>query len=344
MSEEGVPESDYAAVIKSKLEMIYGDEDPLVFSPFDSPEFGDAFLRGFEVYRSENGGPHWHYISYGFTDIANGSEEGSFELTFRLKQEDEHVPQWPFHLMNNIARYVSSADTGFSHGHYIDCNGPICLPSEGQTGTKLVALGFVIDEELGVLETKHGKLNMLQAIGLTGDELSSLIQWSGKSFLHQVMIWIPMGITDLDRKSLMEDAEFRKSWEEGVNRDGSSIGFMHCGFAWDELSEGRYRLTCGAKDVDVVGKMLKARVGKGRRLILHGGVCSIVLDLGDEFRAAKLSEHRFDVTLPPVGISEICELMQPHVGYFRMEKIPLDLNIIRSEIRDQNDTVIQVVE
>ena len=341
MSEE--EEAEYAAVIKSKLEMIYGDQEPLFVSALD---FGDAFLRGFEVYRSENGGPHWHYISYGFTDIAGGSEDG-FELTFRLKQEDESVPQWPFHLMNNIAKYVSSADTGFSPGHYIDCNGPICLPTEGQPGTKLVALGFVVDEELGVLETKHGKLNMLQAIGLTSDELSSLIQWSGKSFLHQVMMAIPMGVTDLYRKSLMGNAEFRKSWEEGVNRDGSAIGFMHlsgCGFAWDELSEGRYRLTCGAKDVDVLGKMLKARVGKGRRLVLHGDAYSVVLDLADEFRATKLTEHRFDVTLPPVGISEICELMQPHVGYFHMEKIPLDLNIIRSEIRDQGDTLIQVVE
>ena len=49
-------------------------------------------LDGVEIWKSERGVPHWHYITYGFTELyekesGDPDESGyGFELTFRLKR------------------------------------------------------------------------------------------------------------------------------------------------------------------------------------------------------------------------------------------------------------------
>lgn len=68
---------------------------------------------------SENVPPHWHYISFGLSDLhgdgrvhdPSGPENPSgfgFELTFRLKREPEDTspPTWPATLMQSLAKYV----------------------------------------------------------------------------------------------------------------------------------------------------------------------------------------------------------------------------------------------
>lgn len=337
---EEVEAQDWAPDIRAKLKTVYGDQEPQFFGTFFSP-FGGGPLEGFDVYKSEKDGPHWHYITYGFSVTS----DYSFELTFRLKRVSDKVPLWPTNLLMNIARYVFASGNAFDEGHYIDANGPIRLAPEGEPATKLTALGFLLDPDLGVIDGEFGQLKMLQAIALTGDELTALIQWSGKSFLKEVVQRVPSGVTDLDRPSLMEDSEFVKEWREGVERDGSSIGFLYLGgfkFGLSE-TEGRYLFQCGAKDVPVVRSMIKARVGKERQLALQGDDIAVVLSPGDVF-SVRQEEKRFDVVLPRDGVCEISEIVEPHVGEYRLEKIPLDIKVVKSEIRDQNDNVIMVVE
>ena len=59
-------------------------------------------LDGVEIWKSERGVPHWHYITYGFTELyekesGDPDESGyGFELTFRLKRGMEEAPPvWP---------------------------------------------------------------------------------------------------------------------------------------------------------------------------------------------------------------------------------------------------------
>lgn len=68
---------------------------------------------------SENIPPHWHYISFGLSDLHGDGRvhdlsgpEGlagfGFELTFRLKREPGETtpPTWPATLMQSLAKYV----------------------------------------------------------------------------------------------------------------------------------------------------------------------------------------------------------------------------------------------
>ena len=63
--------------------------------------------------------PHWHYISFGLSDLhgdgrvheVSDSDSPSgfgFELTFRLKREPEETapPTWPAAVMQALAKYV----------------------------------------------------------------------------------------------------------------------------------------------------------------------------------------------------------------------------------------------
>ena len=127
---------------------------------------------------------HLHFVSYGLSNLyydeeaAGGEFSGwGFELTFRLAVEHaempgkaDDVPTWPMDLMQNLARYVLGSKKWFEQGHYIDAKGPV---KAGSTTDKTAIL-FWNDPELQAIDTPHGRLEFLQIVGITADELGKL--------------------------------------------------------------------------------------------------------------------------------------------------------------------------
>lgn len=81
---------------------------------------GNDPLDGVEIWKSEKGMPHWHYVTYGFTELYDKESDDpqvsgyGFELTFRLKRgNEEEPPVWPVNLLQNLARYVFSSGNVF---------------------------------------------------------------------------------------------------------------------------------------------------------------------------------------------------------------------------------------
>ena len=67
---------------------------------------GNDPLDGVEIWKSEKGMPHWHYVTYGFTELYDKESDDpqvsgyGFELTFRLKRgNEEEPPVWPVNLL-----------------------------------------------------------------------------------------------------------------------------------------------------------------------------------------------------------------------------------------------------
>ena len=64
-------------------------------------------MDGVEIWKSEHGIPHWHYVTYGFTELYEKKSEDpevsgyGFELTFRLKRGKEIK----FTCANNIQHF-----------------------------------------------------------------------------------------------------------------------------------------------------------------------------------------------------------------------------------------------
>ena len=113
-AETGFSQEGFDAVSRA-LERLYSGQEGIFYRTVIPYALGGKDpLDGIEVWKSEHGVPHWHYVTYGFTelyekesDISQESGYG-FELTFRLKRgAEEQPPAWPVNLLQNLALYVT---------------------------------------------------------------------------------------------------------------------------------------------------------------------------------------------------------------------------------------------
>ncbi len=242
-SDKKNPEPRYAATVFGDMTTPGGDAidyacarlyrdqpNPLHVSPTVKYHHGGPDpLAGVSIYNARSPRAHWHYISYGFSDLYGAqdaeSESGyGFELTFRLADESAmtggNPPLWPVTMMQNLARYVFETGNIFGQGHHFDANGPIT----NDTGTRLRAVGFTLDPDLGEIETPYGRLAFLQILGLTTADLSDAMAWQGKKFFKLLMSTFPKGVTIMDRDSLRADPDLSLKIVDGQDRDGSNLG------------------------------------------------------------------------------------------------------------------------
>ena len=307
---------------------------------------GSDPLEGVEVWKSEKGMPHWHYVTYGFTELYekesdDPSESGyGFELTFRLKRNDEEQPPtWPISLLQNLARYVFSSGNDFGPGHHMNANGPIALG----TDTELTALGFKADQELGELDTPNGHFTFLQVVGLTSDEMDAMMCWDGDKFLTALEKQIPLCITDLSRTSMMNNPAFHMIWHGGVERDGSSTSFIYMDELGFQLENGHASLRLGAGHGETLSHMLRARVGKGRSLFLQGNNQAILFLPGAQ-SGVNDKKDLPALTLQTDTLDELCALLQSHAGTYQLASFPLSLELVPTKITDKDGNVIKVIE
>lgn len=308
---------------------------------------GNDPLDGVEVWQSERGIPHWHYVTYGFSELyekqSDYLEESGFgfELTFRLKREagETEPPVWPINLLQNLARYVFSSGNVFADGHHMNCNGPVALESD----TELTALGFRVDPELGDMDTPNGRVTFLQAVAITHGEMNGMMCWSGQQFLQLLAQSVPLCVTDLSRASLMDDEAFRAAWRQGVARDGSSTGCLYM----DELAGGldgsRGWLQLGAGHVETILNMLRARVGKDRELYLQGSQQAISVQRA-QTGAVRQEGDVLAIELPDEALNELEAVLEPHAGTYRLATAPLEIRLMPTTIRDAKGNVLQVIE
>ncbi len=194
--------------INARLEQLYLDIEPEHFGTIIKYMFGGPDpLDGISRYHSNAGNmPHEHIISYGFSELyysedAAGKEfsKYGFELTFRLKPfpADAKDVIWPSNLMQNIARYVFETGNWFEEYHWMPANGPI----RSDTDTAITGLVFVIDPELGVIDTPHGSVQFLQIVGVTDDEINAIKDKAitAEEVVTRLRNGNPLLVTDLER-------------------------------------------------------------------------------------------------------------------------------------------------
>lgn len=286
-------------------------------------------LDGIEVRAIAGEQPFWLYVTYGFSELYEkecGDPDNSgygFELTFRLKKgEETEPPVWPMNLLQELATYVFSTGNGFAPGHYMDCGGPIS-PEE----TTLTALAFQADPELAALQTPNGKVAFLQAVGLTAGEMEGLMCWNGECFLREMESFVPGGITDPARSSVMEREDFRAVWENGVKRDGSATSFLYVNGVSGEIRQGQGVLRVEKGRKELLRTMLAARVGKGRQLYLEGRDGGVRFQPGAEDRMV-LKNSIFHMTLTEGGLDSLCRLLGSPAGRYQIEGTDVGVDVL----------------
>jgi len=134
-------------------------------------------LPGVSCYSSREGTAHWHYVSYGLTELYHKESDDpevsgfGFELTIRVLRDpgEDEPPLWPVSLFQNLARYVFASGNGFGPGHHMPGEGPL-----GDEESELCALAFTSDPLLSPRQSPNGRFAFVHLVGITLDELRAI--------------------------------------------------------------------------------------------------------------------------------------------------------------------------
>ncbi|WP_438433506.1 suppressor of fused domain protein [Gorillibacterium sp. sgz500922] len=340
--------------IEARLTGRYGAQNPKHYGtalPFLLG--GNDPLDGISAYRAEEPIPHWHLVTFGFSELYDKTWKDpdlsgfGFELTFRVVRtpEEEEPPAWALNLLQNMARYVFRSGNGFASGHFLDANGPICLGAD----TKLTALAFMEDPELPAADTPNGRVEFLQMVGITGDELEAMKLWNPLGVLEAGKAALPGYITDLARDSLLSIPSVAEAIELGTEREGSNTGILYV----DQLEwePGRNRLlgrqpailTVGAKQADTLAKLLRGRLSKGKVLMLTGQGLNILLE-PDQTTGYVSSESGIRLQLNDAAVKELTEKLRPREGTIRLSASKdVQVRIVKTRIKDQDGQVVETI-
>ncbi len=306
--------------LDAALAKLYGDVNPAHWGTLVPYALGgDDPLHGVSAYAAGGAKPHWHYVTYGFTDLFEKETDDpevsgfGFELTFRLARSaaDTTPPTWPIGMLQNLARYVFKTGNVFAPGHHMDANGPICLDSE----TALRAIAFTTDPELPAQRSPHGGFELVQIVGITLDELEALQAWNTESFLELARTRDPQLVTDLARTSWLSDGRFAADVHAGTERDGSSCGSLfnaRFGFRGDESKPA---VTLGANQVKLLVRLLRGRLGHGQNLALVGAEQRVRFQPGAA-HSAIFSKDALEVVLTENDVLAITQTLRPQAGRY----------------------------
>ncbi|MEK4426496.1 suppressor of fused domain protein [Solibacillus sp. FSL K6-1523] len=340
--------------IEESLTKLYGEQEPKHYGTAISYMLGGPDpLDGLSAYKAETPSPHWHIVTFGFSELYEKELENieysgyGFELSFRVthSQEEEEPPAWALNLLQNMGRYVFNSNNIFASGDYLDANGPICLGAD----TQLTALAFIPDPELDTLHTPNGRVEFLQMVGITEDELEAMKVWNTRGVLEAGKAEIPGYITDLSRNCMLQVPAIQESVQIGIDRDGSNTGYLFVDqLAWEPGKNGLFKkkpavFTLGAKQASTVGKLLRGRLLKGKDLMLVSEGLSVTLEHASTTEL-ETGEGTVHLKLDEAVVNELIHKLLPKEGEIRMSSSKdLMIQVVKTYIKDQDGNVTSTI-
>jgi photosystem II stability/assembly factor-like uncharacterized protein len=335
--------------IDRALEPLYGDGDPHAHYGTAVPYMmgGNDPLHGISVYLRTDPLPHFHFITYGFTDLfvketEDPGESGfGFELSLRLRRaaDETDVPVWALNFLQNLGRYVFGTGNRFDTGHKMGLNGPIAL---GQS-TRLTAILFAKDPELAEIDSPFGKARFIEVVGITDDEYRLIQEWSTTGLVDILRKKLPYLITDLARSSVLADPEIAREVSQRVEADGSSEDLSFGGELTLTTDDGHVRVELGALYAAALPRAMRGRLRHGRGYSLRGREGTLSFEPGAT-PGYRREDDALILTLSREAVAEIeTKLRDAAVGRFRFAAWPeLEIVVTPSIIRDQDGKAVEV--
>ena len=329
--------------IDGALRAVYGSQEAWRWNTIRTLRQGGGDpLDSICAYCVEGPRPHWHYVSYGMSELyAKTSADRlcsgwGFEFTLRLTRqpEDAQPPVWPLTLLQNLARYVVQTGNVFQPGDQMDVNGPI---AEG-ADTLLRAAMFADDPRLAVLDTPNGRVRFVQVVGVTLDELRAAKAWNIPGFLELFSTARdPLLRTDLRRRSVLTHPPIAAEVESRSRAEGSATRTVYAtGVRFKEAGWIRKSLSISL-DANVVGDLimlLSARLTHGRPLTVRSPSRAVTFESGSEMRWRARDDDVL-VTLPPRAVAEAVDSLTSRGGTYNLEAAPgLTIHVEPCQLRD----------
>ena len=355
--ESGMETEDFESpgweAIDKALAPLYAGREPKHYGTLISYELGGPDpIRGISAYMRLDPVPHWHFITYGFTELFEKESENKevsgwgFELTMRLKTEPaaEEPPGWTLNFLQNLARYVFNTGNVFASGDYMNGNGPIALG----TDTLIRSVVFTHDPELPPIETPNGRVEFLQVVGITDDEELAVKQWKTLKVLEIFKEHLPLLVTDLDRVSLLEKRDVLEKISAGASAEGSNAGRVFVDqLAWAErkrlLRKPEINITLGARQVKEILGLLPYRLPFGKEFGLIGGEFEVVFLPGSENRY-EIEGNSLRLEVTPDALAEIQTVLKQQEGVYTLSTFGgIVIQVKKTQIKDQSGKVVETI-
>jgi suppressor of fused len=339
--------------ISATLATLYKGRQPKHFeNPHPWNQGGPDPLDGISVWQRAEPIPHWHYVSYGFSEQnekkrKDGRSGFGFELTFRLAADarDSEPPMWPIHMLQNLGRYVYRSGNGFQHGHRLSANGPISLG----TPTLLCAMGFSHDMELPAIDTPNGRVEFLQVIGMTAEEEAGAQKWDTRKLLELMLPYMPLWITHVQRASFLSFPAIQAKVQAGMQRDGSSSGIVFTDLLLVEetkrfLRQPQVQITLGAYLVGQLSQLLPLRLGYGKPFALCGPEWRIQFDLTKRKNRWRIERGVVRLFVTAATVQEFATLLHQRQGVYKLPSFPLILwDVKQTTIRNAEGEIVDIL-
>lgn len=343
---DGAPGWD---AIDTALAPLYGDQEPRHWGTLVSYRFGGPDpLQGISAYVRTTPVPHWHFITYGFSDLYAKESDAEmsgygFELTFRLAGDvTKDPPVWPIGFLQNLARYVFRTGNVFRPDEYLPLNGPITMDEP----TLITDVIFAVDPELARIETPNGQVDFVQIVGVTSDEGRAGRRWRNAGLLAAMADRLPLWVTDLARGSFLGDREIARAISESLVREGSSSGHLMTdvlGWGAQPGEPGVTYVTVGARQTSDLLDLLPLRLPYDKPYVLSGPEARVTFSAG-EADAVTVDGPELTVTLTAETLRELLTQVVPRRGSYALPSWPgLVIHVLPSEITDPDGTVVEVI-
>ena len=198
---------------------------------------------------------HWHYVSCGLSDLHGDARVHppaptpqhpsghGFELSFRLRRDQGQStpPTWPANLLNSISKYVFESENKLVPGDHVNWGKPL-------DGSNSLCKHLLVaeDPQLPVLQTPLGRVQFLQLVGVTDEELSAVQRWNGPGVSKLLQSSSETGgsllVTNTYRRGLFDiKPECRLMVDRGIAQEGSNLCGMAAVISWVEADTDNNR-------------------------------------------------------------------------------------------------------
>ena len=341
------------AAIARTLDALYEGRQPITY---DNPNLwsrgGEDPLDAISVWQRAEPVPHWHYVSYGLSDLyakksASAASGYGFELTLRVAMQpgEPEPPQWPLHLLQSLARYVYRTGHGFHDGHRMSANGPISLSSP----TPLCSMAFTFDRELPAINTPNGSVAFLQVVGLTLDEEAVAHKWDTRKLLDILLPYMPLWTTDLRRTSLLGQPGVLVKATEGIRRDGSSSSAAYTDLLalreqkrW--LRKSQVTVTLGARQIEQLAEFIPLRLPFGKSFELAGPGGRLRFELAKKNSWRLVRDGVLHLQVSAATVKEFATLLHPRQGVYKLPSFQHILwDVKPTTIRNAEGGIVDVI-
>lgn len=210
--------------------------------------------------------PHWHYISFGLSDLHGDGRVHQpepkiddelrsgmgFELSFRLaKTKNENVvlptpgtataaperpPTWPANLLQALARYVFTTGNRLCAGDNVPWR-----KSLDNSNSKIKHMLITNDPQMQRVQTPFGWVDICQIVGVTEAELEQASRWNGNGVINLLKKDSSTGgewlITNMNRDLSVFELfpETLQQLEHDLENEGSDLAGVNAEFTLHEV-------------------------------------------------------------------------------------------------------------